>query len=122
MPNCKKPTTADLLKIFAKGAAEQGEALRAGDANRANSRYRTMKEIYSELESRGPVAQNEFSSLLEHPDGYVRLNAAAHSLEFDPPAALRALQVIDKMESGLLGFTAGMIVKQWHEKQAAKAS
>jgi|SRR5579864_4382607 len=121
MANYKKSPTSELTRIFAKAAAEQGEALRAGDAKRANSRYRTMKKTYLELQSRGPTAQREVLALLEHPNGYVRLNAAAHSLEFDPASALRALQVIDKMESGLLGFTAGMIVEEWNKKQAARA-
>jgi hypothetical protein len=121
MPNYKKASTTDLIKLFAKAAAEQGEALRAGDPKKANSRYRTMKKTYLELKSRNPEALREIFSLFEHPDGYVRLNAAAHSLKFDPPSALRVLQILDKMESGLLGFTAGMIVKEWNKKQTAKA-
>jgi hypothetical protein len=121
MPNYKKTSTSDLVQIFAKAAAQQGEALRAADPKKANSRYRTMEKTYLELKSRGPAAQREVLSLFEHPDGYVRLNAAAYSLEFDPPSALRVLQILDKMESRLLGFTAGMIVKEWTKKQAAKA-
>lgn len=121
MPNYKKTSTTDLLKIFAKAAAEQGEALRAADPKKANSKHRTMEKTYLELKSRGPAAQEEVFSLFEHPDGYVRLNAAAHSLEFDAPRALRVLQVIDKMESGLLGFTAGMAVKYWHKKHASES-
>jgi len=121
MANYSKIATADLLQIFAKAAAEQGQALRSGDSRKANSSYRTMKKIYAELSSRGPHAQQELLSLYEHPDPYVRLNAATHSLDFDPPGALRVLQVIDKMEDGLLGFTAGMIIKEWNTKQLAKA-
>jgi hypothetical protein len=121
MANYKKTSTTDLVQIFAKAAAEQGEALRAADPKKANSRYRTMEKTYLELKSRGPSAQREVLSLLGEPDGYVRLNAAAYSLEFDPSSSLRVLQVIDKMESGLLGFTAGMIVKEWTKKRAAKA-
>jgi hypothetical protein len=122
MANYKKSTTPDLLRIFAKTAAEQGEALFNADPKRANSRYRTMMKTYSELKSRGPAAQKEVLSLFEHPDGYVRLNAAAYSLDFDPPGALRVLEVIDKMESGLLGFTAGMAVKEWNKKHAVQDS
>jgi len=120
MANYKKSTTPDLLRIFAKAAAEQGEALLNADPKRANSRYRTMTKTYSELESRGPAAQKEILSLFEHPDGYVRLNAAAYSLDFDPPGAIRVLEVIRKMESRLLGFTAGMIVEEWNKKQAVQ--
>jgi hypothetical protein len=80
-----------------------------------------MNKLYLELKSRGPDAQRQVLSLFEHPDGYVRLNAAAYTLEFDPPSALRVLQVIDKMENGLLGFTAGMALKEWAKKDAAKA-
>jgi hypothetical protein len=121
MPNYKKTSTADLLKIFAAAAAEQGEALRAADPKKANSRHRTVKKTYLVLESRGREAQREMFSLFEHPDGYVRLNAAAHSLEFDAPSALRVLQVIDKMETGLLGFTASMAIQYWHKKHASKS-
>ena len=121
MPNYRKTSTTDLLIIFANAAAEQGEALRAADPKKANSRYRTMEKIYQELKARGPEAQTELCSLLEHSDGYVRLNAAAYVLDFDPPKALRILQIIDKMETGLLGFTAGMAIKEWHKKHAAKA-
>jgi hypothetical protein len=109
MPNYKKTPTSDLVKIFARASAEQGEALRAGEAKKANTKYKTMKKIYSELKSRGPDAQREILTLFEHPEGYVRLNAVAHSLDFDPTGALRVLQIIRKMETGLLGFTAGMI-------------
>jgi Domain of unknown function (DUF2019) len=122
MANYKKSTTPDLLRIFAKAAAEQGEALRAADPKRANSRYRTMEKVYAELTARGPEAQRIILSLFEHPDGYVRLNAAAYSLDFDPPGALRVLEVVDKMESGLLGFTAGMVVKEWNKKHAVQDS
>ena len=111
----------DLVRIFARAAAEQGEALRAADPKKANSRYRTMKKTYSELKSRGPEAQKQVLSLFEHPEGYVRLNAAAHSLDFDTTGALRVLQIIRKMETGLLGFTAGMIVQERNKKQAAKS-
>ena len=121
MPNYKKSATPHLVNIFAKAAAEQGEALLAANPKKANSRNRTMQKTYSELKSRGPEAQREVLLLLDHQDGYVRLNAAAYSLEFDAPAALRALQIIDKMESGLLGFTAGMAIKQWHIKHAPKS-
>jgi hypothetical protein len=121
MPNYKKAATTNLLKLFAKAAAEQGEALRIGDPKKANSKYGTMKKTYLELKARGPEAQREICTLFEHPDGYVRLNAAAHSLEFDAPRALRVLQILDKMASGLLGFTAAMIVKEWTKKQNAKA-
>jgi len=122
MPNYKKSTTPDLLRIFAKAAAEQGEATRSADAKKANARNRTMEKTYNELKSRGPAAQREVLSLFDHSDGYVRLNAAAYSLDFDPPGALRVLEVIDKMESGLLGFTAGMVVKEWNKKHAVQDS
>ena len=122
MANYKKSTTPDFLKIFAKAAAEQGEALRNADPKRANSRYRTMTKTYLELKSRGPAAQKEVLSLFDHADGYVRLNAAAYSLDFDPRGALRVLEVIDKMETGLLGFTAGMAVKEWNKKHSAKVN
>ena len=121
MPNYKKASNENLVKIFAKAAAEQGEALRSADPRKANSRYRTMKKTYQELKARGPEAQGQVLSLLDDSDGYVRLNAAAYLLEFDAPKALRALQIIDKMESGLLGFTAGMAIKEWTKKHAAKS-
>lgn len=117
----KNRTTKELVAMFSGAAAEQGKALRAADPKKANSRYRTMGKIYEVLTLRGPEAQREILSLFEHPDGYVRLNAAAYSLDFDPPGSLRVLQIIDKMESQLLGFTAGMIIKEWHKKQGAKA-
>ena len=79
-----------------------------------------MEKTYAELKSRGPEAQREVLSLFDHADGYVRPNAAAYALDFDPPCALRVFEVIDKMESGLLGFTAGMAVKEWNKKHAAK--
>ena len=119
MPNYKKTSTGDLVTIFARAAVEQGEALRAAEPKKANSKYKTMKKIYAELKVRGPDAQREILTLFEHPEGYVRLNAAAHSLDFDPPAALRVIQIIRKMETGLLGFTAGMIVEERNKKQAA---
>lgn len=122
MANYKRNQTQDLLTIFAKAAAEQGEALRGADSKKANSRYRIMERIYDELKARGPETQVRLLSLFDHPDGYVRLNAAAYVLEFDPPSALRVLEIIDKMESGLLGFTAGMALKEWHKKQSAKAN
>jgi hypothetical protein len=118
MANYKKSPTDELVNVFAKAAAEQGEATRGADAKKANSRNRTMGKTYAELKSRGPEAQGEVLSLFDHPDGYVRLNAAAYSLDFDPPKALRVLEIINKMETGLLGFTAGMIVKEWHKKHS----
>ena len=36
--NYKKGSTTELLNIFAKAAAEQGEALRAADPKKANRR------------------------------------------------------------------------------------
>jgi hypothetical protein len=39
------------------------------------------------------------------------LNATAYSLDFDPAGAVRVLQMIRKMETGLLGFTAVKIVE-----------
>jgi hypothetical protein len=80
-----------------------------------------MQKTYSELESRGLEAQKQVLTLFEHPEGYVRLNAAAYSLDFDPSGALRVLQIIRKMESGLLGFTAGAIVEERRKKQSTKS-
>jgi HEAT repeat protein len=111
----KKLATKDLIQTFARSAAERGLALRAANPDRANARYKTMTELYHELCSRGMEAQRELLSLLESQDGYVRLSAATYALEFDAPAAVPVLQKIDEEERNLLGFTAGMVLKQWRE-------
>ena len=80
-----------------------------------------MEKVYQQLKSCGSEHQRELSSLFDHKEGYVRLNAAAYLLEFDTPGALRVLQIIGEMESELLGFTAGMILKEWAKKHPAKA-
>jgi HEAT repeat protein len=106
-------TTEKLAAELALLAKERGDALRAGDPKRANSKFHRMARIYREISNRGAAAQRQLLALLDKEDPYVRLSVATYALEFDAKRAVPVLEEIDEKESGTLGFTASMVLKQW---------
>ncbi len=106
-------TTEKLAADLASLAKERGDALRASDPKRANRKFHRMARIYHEISNRGIAAKRQLLSLLDNEDPYVRLSAATYTLEFDAQRAVPVLEEIQQKESGTLGFTAGMVLKQW---------
>lgn len=111
----KKIETRDLVEMFADAAAGRGRALRAANPKEANTGYKLMIRLYREIRIRGTKGQLEMLPLLQNENRDVRASAACLVLEFDAQAAEPILEQIHREEHNLLGFTAGMVLKQWKE-------
>ncbi len=111
----RKHTSEDLVQIVKSLAIERGQALEVSDPKRANLLYKDLANICREIRSRGVETQRQLLPLLDSEDVYVRLWVATCALEFDATRAVPILEEIDQNGSPLVGFTAGMVLKQWRE-------
>ena len=100
--------------MYAKAAECHMEASRTGNYRIANPQHDIIAGCYRELRSRGPDAQKELLTLLDHPTHSVRLWAAGHALEFSPETAKKVLEELE-MDDGLVGFTAHWTLREFRE-------
>jgi|SRR5215217_7869850 hypothetical protein len=94
-------------------AAEHGRCTESGDYKRGNAAYDQMITALAELRGRPDQGESVLIELLNHPNGWVRLEAATHLL---PLRADLASQVLEDLASGpqsQLEFNAMMVLREW---------
>ena len=94
-------------------AAEHGRCTESGDYKRGNAAYDRMKGALAQLRTRADQGESVLMELLNHPNGWVRLDAATHLL---PLRAELASQVLEELSSGpqsQVEFNAVMVLREW---------
>jgi len=89
----------DLLGKYIESAIIQGKECWGGNVEVANSHTLIMRECYSDLCLRGQEGVDALTSLLNHDNADVRLNAAFGLLPFKPKESMRALRKLSRSEN-----------------------
>jgi hypothetical protein len=93
--------------------AEHGRCTESGDYKRGNAAFDRMIAALAELRGRADRGESILMELLNHPDGWVRLDAAADLL---PLRAELAFNILENLASGpqsQLEFMAKMVLREW---------
>lgn len=85
----------DLLERFVQIGLEQDRALLYEDYATFNRLFDEAHGIMRELRSRAGDQRRSLMSFYDHPNAQVRLSAAVATLELEPSAARRVLEIID---------------------------
>jgi hypothetical protein len=98
---------------YIAAAVEHGRCTESGDYKRGNAAFDRMKVALTELRGRADKGESILMELLNHPNGWVRLDAAADLL---PLRAELATTILENLASGpqsQLEFMAKMILREW---------
>jgi hypothetical protein len=82
----------ELVHRFAEAAKERGAAALDSEVRLANRMFYYMRNIDSELRSRGLESRRKLVSLLGSKDRFVRYYAAQHILALDPKQAREVIE------------------------------
>jgi hypothetical protein len=94
-------------------AAEHGRCTESGDYKRGNAAFDRMNVALAELRGRADRGESILMELLNHPNGWVRLDAATDLL---PLRAELASTILENLASGpqsQLEFMAKMVLREW---------
>jgi hypothetical protein len=97
----------------AKSKSRRGRTRAITAAELMAKLYDRIAAIYRELRRRGPEAQNQLLSLLDHADPGVRGWVGAHALEFAPHLGEPALMALVCVQDSLVSFSAEMTLREW---------
>lgn len=89
-------STAQLVGRFVSVAVAQDRATLYSDNDTYNTLFDELLRIMRELKSRPGDQRRALIPLYDHPNAQVRLSAAAATLEIEPAAARRVLEIIDR--------------------------
>jgi len=98
---------------YIAAAAEHGRCTESGDYKRGNAAFDRMIAALAELRERADRGESILIELLNHPNGWVRLEAATHLL---PLRAELASTILENLASGpqsQLEFIAKMVLQEW---------
>lgn len=98
----------ELIQKFADLAAQHGDAIYYLETAKANRIFPKMKAVENELKSRSGDQRRELLRLYDHPNAFVRLNAAKATLALRPATAREAIQKIYDSKERPASFEAGM--------------
>jgi hypothetical protein len=94
-------------------AAEHGRCTESGDYKRGNTAFDRMNAALAELRGRADRGESILVELLNHPNGWVRLDAATDLL---PLRADLASAILENLASGPrseVEFNARMVLREW---------
>ena len=94
-------------------ATEHGRCTESGDYKKGNAAFDRMKVALAELRGRADRGESILMELLNHPNGWVRLDAATDLL---PLRAELASTILENLASGpqsQLEFMAKMVLREW---------
>jgi hypothetical protein len=104
-------TTAELVQRFTELAAQHGDAIYHCETARANRIYPKIQAVADELKFRQGDQRSELLRLYDHPDMFVRLNAAHATLAIAPIVARAAIQKIADSKEQPAAGDAGMAIR-----------
>jgi hypothetical protein len=94
-------------------AVEHGRCTESGDYKRGNAAFDRMKAALAELRGHSDRGESILIELLNHPNGWVRLDAATDLL---PLRAELASTILENLASGPrseVEFNARMVLREW---------
>jgi Domain of unknown function (DUF2019) len=111
----KEPALSDLtedalLQRFATLTQQHGDAIYHWETSRANRIFPHIQAVVDELQSRENDKRTDLLRLYDHPNVFVRLNAARYTLAVAPEVACRALQTIAESKDYPASAEAGMSI------------
>ena len=98
------------LHNFIEACIRKGEAEEVGDSRKGNKQYKTIHSVYLRLKDNNLLS--ELLPLLDHENAYVRLWAAAYTLQVSQPTAESTLKSLANLK-GNIGFVAEMTLREW---------
>ena len=103
---------SDLISYYEKISEQWGEyTANGGNASKANRLYKKIRAIEPQIKETEDGKQR-LLSFLDHPNGYVRLNAAVALLDTFPCQAEKCLENLAK-ERENLGFISEITLEEW---------
>ena|SRR6267154_1404721 len=104
---------ADPKERYVAETAEHGRCTESGDYKRGNAAFDRMNAALAKLRGRADRGESILVELLNHPNGWVRLDAATDLL---PLRAELASAILENLASGpqsQLEFMAKMVLREW---------
>ena len=93
-------TVAELVKRFTAICVEQDKAIFKDEIAEYNRLYKQMVAVRGELKARPEDQRRTLTTLFDHPNLQVRLQAAKSTLAVAPEAARQMLQAIANIAAG----------------------
>ena len=94
-------------------AAEHGRCTESGDYKRGNVAYDRMIAALAQLRGRADRGESVLMELLNHPNGWVRLDAATHLLPLRAELASKVLEELASGPQSQVEFDAVMVLREW---------
>jgi Domain of unknown function (DUF2019) len=94
-------------------AAEHGHCTESGDFKRGNAAFDRMIATLAELRRRPDRGESVLIELLNHPNGWVRLEAATHLLPLRADISSAILEDLASGPQSLLEFVADIVLREW---------
>ncbi|MWC27056.1 DUF2019 domain-containing protein [Paenibacillus sp. MMS18-CY102] len=101
-----------LIDEFIETSIKYGLAQKEGDHRTVNKQSKKLTNLRLKFTTISDFKYEEFVTLLDHEDGYVRLKAAFTIISYVPEKVRRTLVELSK-ERGLLGMESSMILQEW---------
>ena len=98
---------------YIAAAAEHGRCTESGDYKRGNAAFDRMVAALAELRERADRGGSVLIELLNHPNGWVRLEAATHLLPLRTELASTILENLASGPQSQLEFIAKMVLQEW---------
>ena len=98
---------------FIAEAAEHGRCTESGDYKRGNAAFDRMLTALGELQGYADRGESVLTELLNHPNGWVRLGAAAHLLPLRAELASKVLEDLASGPRSEVEFGARMVLREW---------
>ena len=103
----------DPVDRYVAAAAEHGRCTESGDYKKGNAAFDRMRAALAELRRSADRGESILMGLLNHPDGWVRLDAATDLLHLRADLACPVLENLASGPQGQLEFAASMVLREW---------
>lgn len=106
----KNESIQQALDLFEKYSISRGKALEVGNGKVANYNYDRIENVVKFLREEKELSK--LSIFYNHPNAFVKLDAAAYLLPVFEKESLKAIKEIMKVE-GIVSLDAEMTIKEW---------
>lgn len=96
-------------------AMEHGRCMENGNFRKGNAAFDRMMAVLAELRQRVDRGESVLVELLDHPDGWVTLEAATHLLPLREELASTVLEKIASGPRSMIEFNAKMVLQEWRK-------
>jgi hypothetical protein len=107
-PNLSEMTVDQLVELFVDYGLQQDRAIARGVVQKHKQLFTDMFAVGDELKKRVPDARLALTTLFDHPNFQVRLQAARETLAVAPDAARKVIEAISESSHFPQAGDAGM--------------